>query len=55
VAADARLGAAAVARLQPGAAVAHRTTPGGAGPTPLTAQVRAVRALLANEEQWLAG
>ena len=55
VAADARLGDAAVARLQPGAAVAHRTTPGGAGPTPLTAQVRAVRALLAHEEQWLAG
>ncbi len=55
VAADPRLGEPALARLQPGAAVAHRTTPGGGGPAPLAAQLEAVRALLAREEQWLAG
>ena len=55
VLADPRLGAAGAVRLEPGAAVAHRTTPGGAGPTPLAAQLEAVRHLMADEEQWLDG
>ena len=52
---DPRLGADAVALLAPGAAVRNRTTPGGGGPTPLGAQLDAVHALLAREEQWLGG
>ena len=52
---DPRLGDDAARRLEPGAAVAHRRTPGGAGPTPLAAQLEAVRLLMADEEQWLDG
>lgn len=54
VATDSRLGDDAVALLAPGAAVRNRTTPGGAGPVPFDAQLDAVAALLAHEEQWLA-
>ncbi|HET9071929.1 MAG TPA: argininosuccinate lyase, partial [Acidimicrobiales bacterium] len=41
------LGEAAVELLAPGAAVTRRTTPGGAGPEPVAAQVTAYRAELA--------
>ncbi len=55
VVSDPRLGDAAVRRLEPGAAVAHRRTPGGAGPAPLAAQFEAVHLLMSDEEQWLDG
>ena len=42
-----RLGAAALALLKPGRAVQRRTTPGGAGPEPVRAQLVAARARLA--------
>ncbi|MGZ4715032.1 MAG: argininosuccinate lyase, partial [Acidimicrobiia bacterium] len=54
VGADERLGAEGVARLAPGAAVAHRTTPGGGGPEPVRVQLEAARALLDRQAQWLA-
>jgi argininosuccinate lyase len=37
------LGADAVALLEPGVAVRRRTTPGGAGPRPVTDQLRRFR------------
>ena len=55
VAADSRLGPDAAVLLAPGAAVANRTTPGGAGPVPLAPQLDAVRRLLEHQAQWLAG
>ena len=48
-----RLGPDALAYLEPGAAVRQRTTPGGAGPEALGAQVAAVRACLAEQRAWL--
>ncbi len=46
VEADPRLGTAALALLQPGAGVARRTSPGGAGPEPLVAQLQACKDML---------
>src|SRR5438874_773035 len=54
VAADPRLGAEGVARIAPGASVAHRTTPGAGGPEPLAAQLAAVHEMLASQPQWFA-
>jgi argininosuccinate lyase len=47
------LGPDALQYLEPGAAVRHRTTPGGAGPEALGAQLSAVRACLAEQRAWL--
>ena len=55
VTADERLGPEAGALLAPGAAVAHRVTPGGGGPEPLAAQLRAAREMLADDASWPAG
>ncbi len=52
VTADARLGADGAALLASGAAVANRTTPGGAGPVPLAPQLEAARSLLEREHEW---
>jgi argininosuccinate lyase len=52
VAADPRLGAEGVARIAPGASVAHRATPGAGGPGPLAAQLEAVHEMLANQTPW---
>ena len=41
---DPRLGPEALALLEPGSAVRRRTTPGGAGPEPVAAQLEAARA-----------
>jgi len=49
-----RLGPDALAYLEPGAAVRHRTTPGGGGPDVLGAQLVAVRGRLAEQQAWLA-
>ena len=46
VEADPRLGTAALPLLQPGAGVARRTSPGGAGPEPLVAQLQACKDML---------
>ena len=46
VRADARLGSAAAELLAPGRSMARRTTPGGAGPEPVTAQIERFRARL---------
>jgi argininosuccinate lyase len=43
------LGPAAVALLEPGAAVGRRTTPGGAGPVPVAAQLERFDARLATD------
>ena len=52
-----RLGPDALALLEPGAAVLRRTTPGGAGPAPVAAQLELQRATAGSSEQarWLAG
>ena len=48
-----RLGEAALALLEPGRAVQRRTTPGGAGPEPVRAQLVAARARLAAQADGL--
>ena len=48
-----RLGPDALADLEPGAAVRNRTTPGGAGPVPLVAQLAAAEQVLAEQQTWL--
>jgi argininosuccinate lyase len=53
VEADPELGDAGVALLAPGAAVRRRTTPGGAGPGPVAAQLDAAHALLDAQAAWL--
>jgi len=50
VAAHHTLGDEAVALLEPGVAVTRRTTPGGAGPGPVAAQLERFRARLAADE-----
>ncbi len=55
VSADERLGADAAALLDPGRAVRRRTTPGGAGPEPVAAQLAAARERLATQRAWLEG
>ncbi len=55
VAADDRLGPEAAAVLAPGVPVTRRTTPGGAGPVPVAAQLEAFRAQLAADEARLGG
>jgi argininosuccinate lyase len=50
---DPRLGTDALAVLEPGEAVRRRTTPGGAGPTPVRVQLAAARARLASQRSWL--
>ncbi len=47
VRADSRLGEAAVELLTPGVPVSRRTTPGGAGPEPVAAQIERFRSRLA--------
>ncbi len=54
VVAHSELGAEGVALLAPGAAVLHRTTPGGAGPGPVADQLAQVRRLLADDRRRLA-
>ncbi|MFV0306367.1 MAG: argininosuccinate lyase [Desertimonas sp.] len=51
---DDRLGPAAAELVAPGVGVRHRTSPGGAGPHALPAQLAAFRALLARQRQALA-
>jgi argininosuccinate lyase len=55
VAADPQLGPAAAALLEPGVSVTRRTTPGGAGPVAVAAQLDAFRARLAADEARLEG
>jgi argininosuccinate lyase len=55
VAEEPTLGDEGVALLAPGVPVRRRTTPGGAGPEPLGAQLEAVDALLASQRAWLDG
>jgi len=50
-----RLGPEALALLEPGAAVRRRSSPGGAGPNPLAAQLTAVRSRLDAQKSWLGG
>jgi argininosuccinate lyase len=50
-----RLGPDALRYLEPGAAVQRRTSPGGAGPEPLVAQLVAARERLAAQAAWLEG
>ena len=54
VAADPRLGAAGAALLEPGVSVTRRTTPGGAGPAAVDAQLARFRELLAANADRLA-
>ena len=54
VAREPGLGADALALLAPGAAVARRTTPGGAGHASVRAQLDAARARLDDQTRWLA-
>ena len=49
VAADPSLGAEAAKLLEPGVAVTRRTTPGGAGPAPVAAQLESFRVRLNDE------
>ena len=53
VAAHPALGAAAVRLLEPGSSVNRRTTPGGAGPGPVTVQIERFAASLRDEAQRL--
>jgi len=53
VAADDRFGADAGRAFVPGEAVRRRTTPGGAGPGPVAAQLEAARTRLAEQAAWL--
>jgi len=55
VAAHPALGEAALGLLEPGAAVARRTTPGGAGPAPVAEQLARHRAQLILDEERLGG
>ncbi len=48
-----RLGPDALTHLEPGAAVARRTTPGGGGPEPVAAQLDAAERRLAEQAEWL--
>jgi argininosuccinate lyase len=54
VAREPGLGPEALALLEPGAAVARRTTPGGAGEESVRAQLDAARARLDEQARWLA-
>ena len=54
VRADSRLGAEAAAILQPGVAVARRTTPGGGGPQAVAVQLERFRVRLAADEARIA-
>jgi argininosuccinate lyase len=47
------LGPDALTLLEPGAAVQRRTTPGGAGPDPVVAQLESAQDRLARERSWL--
>jgi argininosuccinate lyase len=49
------LGPDALGALEAGASVRRRTTPGGAGPEPVRAQLADVHNLLAEQDAWLAG
>jgi len=51
--AEPSLGAEAAKLLEPGVAVTRRTTPGGAGPVPVAAQVETFRMRLADERERL--
>jgi argininosuccinate lyase len=53
VEADDRFGADASRAFAPGEAVRRRTTPGGAGPGPVAAQMEAARTCLAEQAAWL--
>lgn len=53
VATDPDLGPDALGVLESGAAVARRTTPGGAGPGPVATQIELARARLADQTTWL--
>jgi argininosuccinate lyase len=55
VEAEPHLGAEALAFFQPGSAVRRRTTPGGAGPEPVAAQLDAARDRMRRQHQWLDG
>ena len=48
-----RLGPDALTHLEPGSAVAQRTTPGGGGPEPVAAQLDAAERRLAEQAEWL--
>jgi argininosuccinate lyase len=50
-----RLGPDALRYLEPGAAVQRRTSPGGAGPAAVAAQIEAARRVLATQSEWLDG
>lgn len=54
VAAEPALGPDALALLEPGAAVARRTTPGGAGPQPVAVEIDTARTRLEIQADWLA-
>jgi argininosuccinate lyase len=55
VAADPALGAEAAALVAPGQGVSHRTSPGGAGPSPYPAQRAAFDTLLRRQRERLSG
>ena len=55
VEAEPHLGPDALELLEPGNAVRARTTPGGAGPVPLVAQLDAARDQVRRQLQWLDG
>ena len=55
VEAEPHLGPDALELLEPGNAVRARTTPGGAGPVPLVAQLDAARGQVRRQLQWLDG
>jgi len=54
VANEPRLGPDCLALLEPGSAVARRTTPGGGGPGPVRDQVAAAKSALERQQAWLA-
>ncbi len=51
---DPRLGPDYLAFLEPGSAVRRRTTPGGAGPEPVVAQLEQARERIDRQQTWLA-
>lgn len=54
VAEEPRLGPRAVKLFEPGASVANRTTPGGAGHAPVSAQLKALTdAVAASAQRWV--
>jgi argininosuccinate lyase len=55
VEAEPHLGAEALTLFEPGSAVRRRTTPGGAGPEPVAAQLDAARDRMRRQHQWLEG